>query len=94
MLHSLGCLLYSPPLEYAIRQHDLIPSGSQWEAELRGCSIWAVELIVKSIKAVDPYRHVNAILVDFFLYDTIKEREAAGEEMEMMPHHRTRSIWY
>ncbi|KAG6035021.1 hypothetical protein E4U40_003074, partial [Claviceps sp. LM458 group G5] len=37
-------------------------------------------------------REVNAILIDFFLYDRMKELEAAGREP--FPHHRTRSIWY
>lgn len=41
---------------------------------------------------MDPEAKVNAILIDFFLYDTAKELELAGEEQ--MPHHRTRSIWY
>lgn len=35
---------------------------------------------------------INAILIDFFLYDTIKNLEA--EHNETIPHHRTRSIWY
>lgn len=41
---------------------------------------------------IDPDASVNAILIDFFLYDTVKERELSGEEQ--IPHHRTRSIWY
>lgn len=36
--------------------------------------------------------YINAILIDFFLYDTMKELERDGQEA--MPHHRTRSIWY
>ena len=39
-----------------------------------------------------PKTHINAILLDFFLYDTIKEMEDAGKEI--VPHHQTRSIWY
>lgn len=35
---------------------------------------------------------INAILIDFFLYDTMKELENGGQET--IPHHRTRSIWY
>lgn len=35
---------------------------------------------------------INAILIDFFLYDTMKSLEA--ENNETIPHHRTRSIWY
>lgn len=35
---------------------------------------------------------INAILIDFFLYDTMKELEEKKDES--LPHHRTRSIWY
>ncbi|KAL1960389.1 hypothetical protein VTO42DRAFT_7688 [Malbranchea cinnamomea] len=120
MLHQLGCLLYSPPLESHIRQQKPIPSGHRWELELRGASIWCVELIRKYIERAHPEvigadivsddesnmeeerngdgyaqrkaRGVNAILIDFLLYDTMKEKEREG--CETIPHHRTRSIWY
>ena len=39
-----------------------------------------------------PQARVNAILIDFFLYDTMKEIEARGDAG--VNHHRTRSIWY
>lgn len=136
MLHQLGCLIYSPPLESHILQLKPIPSGSTWEIELRGTCIWCVELIRREIlkkhpktrvqttesiseknhnedigmhesqeaqhKSTDkqesiaespsPSFSINAILIDFFLYDTMKELEAKGAEN--IPHHRTRSIWY
>ncbi|KAL4952693.1 hypothetical protein BDW69DRAFT_18203 [Aspergillus filifer] len=162
MLHYLGCLMYSPPLETRIRKQEEIPSGSSWEIELRATSIWCVELIRREIEKQHPEitaaktngqaqqngytdkasshanghsrepshsqedtekkdtdipaqppspqfrrhcRHsssskpltgkgvgINAILIDFFLYDTIKELEKDGQET--IPHHRTRSIWY
>ena len=57
-----------------------------------GCSIWAVELLRREILKLQPDAKVNAILLDFFLYDLAKEKEKAGEEA--LPHHRTRSIWY
>lgn len=57
-----------------------------------GCSIWCVELIRREIIRNHPGAKVNAILIDFFLYDTMKERELAGQDE--IPHHRTRSIWY
>jgi hypothetical protein len=111
-----------------------IEPGSNWEIELRGTSIWCVELIKREIERRHPevkmsgkkpptkalpddnskaenensekkaleiicgdekpkktYR-INAILIDFFLYDTMKSLEA--EKNESIPHHRTRSIWY
>lgn len=131
MLHQLGCLRLSPSLESHIRDLKPIPSGSTWEIELRGTSIWCVELIRREIekrhpevkdagrkgvtsseentpqdseaeienaeektKAEKPVKTygINAILIDFFLYDTMKNLEQ--EHNESIPHHRTRSIWY
>jgi hypothetical protein len=57
-----------------------------------GCSIWAVELLRREILLLAPETKINAILIDFFLYDLAKEREREG--VEAIPHHRTRSIWY
>lgn len=102
MLHSLGCLMYSPPLESRIRRLSKIENGENCEIELRGNSIWCVELIRRQIVSQYPEakNRVNAILIDFFLYDLCKEREREIEQPEMdidnemMPHHRTRSIWY
>ncbi|OKL57454.1 hypothetical protein UA08_07224 [Talaromyces atroroseus] len=158
MLYQLGCLLYSPPLESHIRRLQPIKPGSKWELELRGASIWCVELIKQEIERRHPESKtaysteqssiygtnlddkddvadieteeqskeqegareeekekdrngdgtasqpelkkaatrkvfgINAILIDFFLYDTMKELECDG--CETIPHHRTRSIWY
>ena len=103
MLRSLGVMVYSPPLHYAIASLREIASGHSWEVQLRGCSIWyeprllvesavfhpnhrlltpsrAVELIRREILAQHPEAtNVNAVLIDFLLYDIAKEREAAGE---------------
>lgn len=92
ILHSMGCLYYSPLLLAAIETKQTIESGCSWEMQLRGCSIWCVELIRREILRQHPGAEINAILIDFFLYDTMKELEAAGKDT--IPHHRTRSIWY
>ncbi|KAF1841115.1 uncharacterized protein K460DRAFT_380838 [Cucurbitaria berberidis CBS 394.84] len=92
MLHSLGVLWYCPPLENKIRRLEIIESGHSWEMQMRGCSIWAVELLRREILKLKPDTKVNAILIDFFLYDLAKEKEKDGSEV--IPHHRTRSIWY
>lgn len=107
MLHSLGVLVYSPPLDNAIRTQQELSAGHSWEVQLRGCSIWyetrnqdsphgkltqaflhcrAVELIRREILRRDPSATVNAVLIDFFLYDLAKEREAAGESSQHLPH--------
>ncbi|KAF1821797.1 uncharacterized protein K489DRAFT_321796 [Dissoconium aciculare CBS 342.82] len=90
MLQSLGVMVYSPPLEHHIRDRKQIAVGHSWELELRGCAIWAIELIRREIVRQHPAANVNAVLLDFFLYDLAKEREASAA----LPHHRTRSIRY
>ncbi|KAF2131528.1 hypothetical protein P153DRAFT_394854 [Dothidotthia symphoricarpi CBS 119687] len=92
ILHSQGVLWYCPPLENRIRRLEPLESGHAWEMQIRGCSIWAVELLRCEILKVKPDANVNAILIDFFLYDLAKERESEGKEA--IPHHRTRCIWY
>lgn len=132
MLHQLNCIRYAPKLENHIRDLKSIEPGSDWEIELRGTSIWCVELIKREIERRHPevkmsgkkphtqavthendenensddktpektdhdekpkkIHSINAILIDFFLYDTMKNLEA--EKNESIPHHRTRSIWY
>ncbi|RDL37330.1 Uncharacterized protein BP5553_04763 [Venustampulla echinocandica] len=92
ILNALGCLWYSPRLQSTIVQKRVIESGDSWELQLRGCTIWCAELIRREIMRKHPSAKINAILIDFFLYDTMKDREASGDEE--IPHHRTRSIWY
>ena len=91
-LYTLGCLKYSPSLDGQIRKKQIIESGHSWEVQIRGCTIWCVELIRREILRNNPDAQVNAILIDFFLYDSIKEMEKKGKDI--VPHHRTRSIWY
>lgn len=79
MLRSLGCLMYSPPLESRIKRLEEIRSGETVELEIRGCSIWCVELIRRQIVRWNPTAQVNSALIDFFLYDTCKEREERGK---------------
>lgn len=96
ILHQLGCLLYSPPLESCIRRFKNVESRSRWEIELRGCSIWCVELLKRQILRNFPEAKtdINAVLIDFFLFDFLKDRPATEADEDLIPHHRTRSIWY
>ncbi|KAK5133714.1 hypothetical protein LTR08_007468 [Meristemomyces frigidus] len=94
MLRSIGVISYSPPLDYRISTLQPIFSGQSFEVQLRGCSIWAVELIRREILRAHPdAQQVNAVLIDFFLYDLAKEKEKVQGGLAT-PHHRTRSIWY
>lgn len=92
-LSTLRCLQFSPKLAAHIKARKMIPSGSSWECQLRGASIWCVEMIRREILNKHPEAEgINAVLIDFYLYDTAKEMEE--QKREMLPHHRTRSIWY
>lgn len=94
ILHSLGCLKYSSELETRLLDHELIPHGDVDEVELRACSIWAVELMLKHILTIDPSAAVNAILIDFYLWDTAKQIQSQQGGQWAIPCHRTRSIYY
>ncbi|KAJ2747705.1 hypothetical protein GGI20_000354 [Coemansia sp. BCRC 34301] len=101
-LCHFGALSYSPRLlehlrssERAVREEGeipslLLPSGHEWEVEIRGNSIWAVELIRRHMEMESGMR-VNAILIDFYMWDYSKE---FAKEMADIPIHLTRSINY
>jgi hypothetical protein len=52
----------------------------------RGCSIYAIELIRREILSQHPEVNeeveMNAVLIDFFLYDLAKEREGSGTSFD------------
>ncbi|KAJ1679253.1 hypothetical protein EV182_002423 [Spiromyces aspiralis] len=102
-LSHFGILEYSPSLME--RLHDdrvenasagtgaYLPSGHQLEVEIRGNSIWSVELLRREILHRNPCSklHINSILLDFYIWDYAK---AHTGEMAGIPIHRTRSIFY
>lgn len=92
ILHTLGCLVYSPRLTHHIQKGEEILWASHWEIEIRGCSIWAVELIKRQIQRQYPNVDINAILLDFYLWDHAKEQESSG--VSVLQPHRTRSVFY
>jgi hypothetical protein len=102
------CIKYSDALLKVLSEHEahhnsatsnhslnssmMIHRGDAYEVEIRGCSIHAVELLVKYMReklGVD--KGINAILVDFYLWDLAQEKK---QEMAGLPIHRIRSIYY
>lgn len=69
----------------------LLESGSEFEVEIRGCSILAVDLITRELRKLRPESEVNDVLVDYFLWGFRREK---AKEMERFPYHKTRSIFY
>lgn len=91
ILHSLGCLRYSPALISLLNQGASLESGGRREVEIRGCSIWCVELLRRELKQ-NWGRDLNAILIDFWLWDEAQKLKKRGELT--VPFHRTRGIFY
>ncbi|KAF9173214.1 hypothetical protein BGX21_004457 [Mortierella sp. AD011] len=115
-LYHFRCLQYSPELLEILDRGEMLPYGSPLEVEIRGNSIWAVELIRRRIleliqkeleerqlhateedlnSAPPKMMTVNAILIDFFIWDFAKAAQldlTLGERPVKV--HRTRSIYY
>ena len=91
-------LEYSKELVERLKRDPFLARGSQEEAEIRGNSIWSVELVVREIKRLLEKKGehgrdvlVNSVLLDFYLWDFAKEKK---EEMQHIPIHKTESIFY
>ncbi|KAI9245972.1 hypothetical protein BY458DRAFT_484773 [Sporodiniella umbellata] len=89
-LYQLGLLSYSPKLIERLERRENFPSGSEDEIEIRGNSIWAVELVKERMLQLDPAIKVNAILIDFYVWDLAKEIQ----DQMTVPTHCTRSCFY
>ncbi|KAI0233319.1 Queuosine salvage protein [Lamellibrachia satsuma] len=93
----LGALQYSDNLNEMLAKGTMFNSGDRLEVEIRGCSIWATELIVEEVrksltsKKLDRAVKANAVLVDHFLWDYRRDHAA---ETDHIPIHNIRCIYY
>uniref|UniRef100_A0A3P9Q210 Queuosine 5'-phosphate N-glycosylase/hydrolase n=1 Tax=Poecilia reticulata TaxID=8081 RepID=A0A3P9Q210_POERE len=92
----LGVLQYSDALMEALKNGELLPSGDRREVEIRGCSIWSVELIKerlhKMVQETDGNAcSINSAIIDFYLWPFAKQHH---KEMAHIPIHHTRCIYY
>ncbi|XP_070558567.1 queuosine 5'-phosphate N-glycosylase/hydrolase-like [Ptychodera flava] len=93
-----GALQYSDSLMAKLKASTLFTPGERQEVEIRGCSIWAVELVSEEVKRrlqEDPdandTEECNSIIVDYFLWDYA---QAHRKDMEHIPIHKIRTIYY
>ncbi|KAJ8735232.1 hypothetical protein PYW07_006852 [Mythimna separata] len=94
VLVYFGVLSYSDELMDKLKQDILLPSGSEEEVEIRGCSIHAVELLKKKleVKLMPQKAEVpNSSLIDYYLWCY---RRAYADKMESIPFHKTLGIYY
>ncbi|KAJ7498659.1 hypothetical protein FB451DRAFT_1334323 [Mycena latifolia] len=104
ILHHLRILAYPPSLLQLLRAGTMLPPGSPEELSLRAASIVAVERVraeMLILQGEEPSESaVSSVLIDFYLWDLAKKVERGEERIEgietadMVPTHRTRSIWY
>ncbi|KAJ1655239.1 hypothetical protein IWQ61_004974 [Dispira simplex] len=104
----VGALTYSTALTEHLRDPQFrLANGSRQEMEIRGNSIWAVELLCHEIRRLmaaskldhpDPSNNpnpnsflINSVLIDFYLWDMAKEQ---ADELAHIPIHRTRCHFY
>lgn len=93
ILQALGLLELSLPLQGRLQQSELLCVHAPEVVELRAGSIHAVELLKEEILRCKnaPPCHVNAVIVDFYLWDLIKEHP---ELASGIPIHKTRTCFY
>ncbi|KAL5520082.1 hypothetical protein ACEPAG_1742 [Sanghuangporus baumii] len=108
ILHHLGILVYPPELIEQLRNKSPFPPGSREEISIRAASILAVEAVrdeISRIRSINAQKDegssdVSSVLIDFYLWDLAKRIERGQDVVdgittqEILPAHRTRSIWY
>ncbi|KAG8935558.1 hypothetical protein FRC02_007702 [Tulasnella sp. 418] len=106
ILHTLNIITYPPSLTDKLTHHGNIPSGSREEVSLRSASVLAVEHLRKEMIKLRGGNgdDIPSVLIDFWLWDLAKKVEDGDKDgilngiyiagKEMIPVHRTRSIWY
>ncbi|XP_011670677.2 queuosine salvage protein [Strongylocentrotus purpuratus] len=97
-LNYFGVLSYSDALKKRLEDETkLFTPGERLEVEIRGCSIWAVELILQEMRRIrgeDLKKGdviVNSIIIDFYLWTYCKDHR---DVMAHIPIHKIRSIYY
>ncbi|XP_048448830.1 queuosine salvage protein isoform X1 [Rhincodon typus] len=96
VLVHLGAMKYSEKLMEKLKQGVLFQSGDCEEVEIRGCSIWCVELILRCILELGAQKgctnaHINSVLIDYYLWDYARDHQ---KDMEDIPIHHVRCIYY
>lgn len=110
ILHHLRILTYPSSLLHMLHAGTPLGSGSREEVSIRCASIVAVERLKEEIMKMRQGGEslqgdggagvVSSVLIDFYLWDLAKEVESGNEKIEgidtteLVPGHRTRSIWY
>lgn len=103
MLQAWQVLRYSEKLEKSLKKNatSSVTRGSEWECEIRGCSIESVRRIVEKCHQLQEKQKngekeekkvvINSITVDFYLWDTAKQ---LGDKISQYPIHKLKTWFY
>ncbi|XP_012535695.1 queuosine salvage protein [Monomorium pharaonis] len=100
VLVHYGTMRYSDSLMSKLKSDEPLKQGSREEVEIRACSIEAVERVCDVVRSLieadpklglNPSTDVNAIVIDHYLWDYRREY---AQELEHIPFHKTRTIYY
>ncbi|XP_058464891.1 queuosine 5'-phosphate N-glycosylase/hydrolase [Malaya genurostris] len=98
VLVHFKAIQYNDQLMTLLKTDKLLTNGCPEEVEIRGASIYVVErlkeMVIAELKANHPdisVKHVNAVLLDHFLWDY---RRKHATELEYIPFHKTVSVYY
>ncbi|HET9981616.1 MAG TPA: queuosine salvage family protein [Ktedonobacterales bacterium] len=80
-------LVYEPELAELIADYTLIPPGSDAEVEIRAATVWAVELLRRTLE--DRGIQQTASAIDYRIW-----LESQAAPPDNVPYHRTRTIYY
>lgn len=107
ILNHLRILDYPPALVKKLLSHEPFAPGCKEEISVRAASIVAVERVRQEIVRLKLSKQrkgeegkISSVLIDFYLWDLAKRIEVGEdtvneiETAELLPIHRTRSIWY
>jgi hypothetical protein len=87
VLHQLGILRYSPRLEAALRNHQLIAPNDTWEVEIRAATIVAVADLAAASSTPD--HPIPEYAIDWHLWNL-----GQTDSADRLPYHRTITIAY
>jgi len=88
LLRHLGILKYAKDLGEKIDNYELITAESEQEIEIRAFTIWAIELIKNEINKLYNMNFLSWE-IDNYLWNLSRKKLN-----EMLPHHRTLTIYY
>jgi len=87
VLRQVGVLRYGPDLAKKVDGRDLLPAGGEEEVEIRANTVWAAELIRRSLVGM-------GVSLRAFELDSILWNMGQREEFRARPHHQVSTTFY